>query len=396
LYNSPKNAGLGDELPSRHEGVERLAWERHDTFEAVRECWIRLQESGFTTPFQRIEWAERWSRGMGVPKGDQPVFILGAGRNGPAILLPLVLRGKGVRRHLAWLGDPANDYNVPLMDPGLFSLLDEAGAKTVLDTVARLVPEAAWMSLSRMPPHVHGLPNPFCAGTVIPEADGVHLMEIDGSWTDFELARWSKNTRHRFRQKRNQLLRQGRLELRRMANGEEQAAATQKILEWKHAQLQARGSHNPFSQDFVEFLKDVSRTPVAEIWGLEFEGQLIAGVIGLQRRQGLIVYQIAYDNGYAKQSPGRLAITDVAQMLVARGDHILDFGFGDEEYKAGLATRSFPLFRKLVPLSATGRVSCAMEAGLERIRRSAKKNPLVTRLYFALRRSRPGEAAAAD
>jgi CelD/BcsL family acetyltransferase involved in cellulose biosynthesis len=243
---------------------------------------------------------------------------------------------------------------------------------------------------------VHGIANPFCAGNVIPEADGFHLMEIEGSWADFEQARWSKNTRHRFRQKRNQLLRQGRLELRKVEDGDERAARTQKILEWKLAQLKARGSHNPFNQHFVEFLKNVSRTSIGETWALEFDGQMIAGIIGLRRPQGLLVYQIAYDNDYSKQSPGRQIITDVGQVLVARGDNILDFGYGDEDYKAGLATRSLPLLRKLVPLSSMGRLSCEMEAALERVRRFAKKSPWVTRLYFALRRSRPGEAAAAD
>jgi CelD/BcsL family acetyltransferase involved in cellulose biosynthesis len=396
VYNSPKAPDLGEGALTKSYSVQKLAWERHDNLDAVREPWLRLQETAWTTPFQRIEWAERWIRGMGTKSGDQPVLIIGRDQDGPVILLPLVLRGKGFRRRIAWLGDPANDYNVPLMEAGLLSTLDEDGAKTILEEVARLTPEASYLSLTRMPQKLNGLSNPFCSRDVMYESDGFHLMEIEGSWADFERGRWSKNTRHRFRQKRNQLLRQGLLALRKMESAEEQVATTRKILEWKAAQLRARGSHNPFNPSFVAFLEDVASSDVAEIWALEFEGAPIAGIIGLKRPHGLLVYQIAYDNRFAKQSPGRLVMTDVADMLVARGENVLDFGFGDEEYKAGLATGSFPLFRRLLPLGMTGHLSCTLERGLESVRRFAKSNELITRLYFALGRSRSGETSSAD
>ena len=396
MYNSPKATDLGGGPQTKSGGARQLAWERHDNLDAVREPWRRLQETAWITPFQRIEWAERWIRGMGEKAGEQPVFILGRDHDGPAILLPLVLRGKGLRRRLAWLGDPANDYNVPLMEAGLLSTLDDAGAQEILEEVARLTPEASYLSLSRMPPSLAGLANPFCSRDIIRESDGFHLMEIEGSWADFERGRWSKNTRHRFRQKRNQLVRQGRLALRRMESPDEQAATTRKILEWKAAQLRARGSHNPFNPAFIAFLEDVARSDMAEILALEFEGTPIAGVIGLKRPNGLLVYQIAYDIRFSKQSPGRLVMTDVAEMLVARGENVLDFGFGDEEYKAGLATGSLPLCRRLMPIGTAGQLSCELERGLEAARRFAKSNPLVSGLYFALGRRRSGEAAPAD
>ncbi len=396
MYNSPKSTGLGEGVQTKRYGVRKLAWERHDNLDAVREPWLRLQETAWTTPFQRIEWAERWIRGMGAKSGDQPVLIVGGDQEGPAILLPLVLRGKGLRRSIAWLGDPANDYNVPLMEAGLLSTLDEDGAQTILEEVARLTPEASYLSLSRMPQKLNGLSNPFCSRGIFCESDGFHLMEIEGSWADFERGRWSKNTRHRFRQKRNQLLRQGLLALRRMESTEEQVATTRKILEWKAAQLRARGSHNPFNPAFIAFLEDVASSDMAEIWALEFEGAAIAGIIGLKRPHGLLVYQIAYDNRFAKQSPGRLVMTDVADMLVARGENVLDFGFGDEEYKAGLVTSSFPLYRRLIPFGLAGRLGCAMESTLERSRRFAKTRPWVTRLYFGMRRSLTAELSTAD
>jgi CelD/BcsL family acetyltransferase involved in cellulose biosynthesis len=396
VYSSPKATDLGEGAQTKSYGVRKLAWERHDNLDAVREPWLRLQESAWTTPFQRIEWAERWIGGMGAKAGEPPIFILGRDQDGPAILLPLVLRGKGPRRRIAWLGDPANDYNVPLMEAGLLSTLDEDGAQAILEEVARLTPEASYLSLSRMPQKLNGLSNPFCSRDIICESDGFHLMEIEGSWADFERGRWSKNTRHRFRQKRNQLTRQGLLALRRMESTEEQVATTRKILEWKAAQLRARGSHNPFNPAFIAFLEDVASSDMAEIWALEFEGAAIAGIIGLKRPHGLLVYQIAYDNRFAKQSPGRLVMTDVADMLVARGENVLDFGFGDEEYKAGLATGSFPLYRRLMPLGTAGHLSCALERSLESARRFAKSSPLISRLYFTLGRRRSGETASAD
>jgi hypothetical protein len=67
---------------------------------------------------------------------------------------------------------------------------------------------------------------------------------------------------------------------------------------------------------------------------LEQNGRPLAFVIGLQWGGCYTYEEIAYDRTYAEHSPGTVLLFRLLEDLIARDPpHLLDFGFGDGEYK---------------------------------------------------------------
>jgi CelD/BcsL family acetyltransferase involved in cellulose biosynthesis len=362
-----------------------LAWAVSREFGPVRDAWCELVTRASCTPFQSVEWCENWQRSIGAETGELPILVTAQQNGKLVILIPLMLRASGPIRRLTWLGDRANDYNLPVIDCTIFDRLTCGDAAEIWRIVSRLVPEADYLSLSRMPASIHAQSNPFALGAPIAESDHIHVMTISGAWKDFKRTRWSKSTVHKFNQKRNQLRRMGDVSLRCLNDSGAARAGARTILRWKTAQLDARGIFNPFTPRFRAFLEDVASSKASEVWALFSQETMIAGALCLKRRDGLLIYQVAYNVDFARQSPGRLLMEDLAEMLDARGQHILDFGFGDNEYKAGLVTDSIILRKRLVAITAAGRLACVREAVKSRVIRFAKASPTITRLYHTLR-----------
>jgi len=86
---------------------------------------------------------------------------------------------------------------------------------------------------------------------------------------------------------------------------------------------------------------------------------MLAGFILIDGGAAAFIYQCSYDPSLACCSPGTILRQFVETDEAGRGKSVLDFGPGDEAYKAGVCDSSMRLLRIINPLQPSG-VALAM------------------------------------
>jgi len=81
---------------------------------------------------------------------------------------------------------------------------------------------------------------------------------------------------------------------------------------------------------------------------------MLAGFILIDGGETELIHQCSYDPAFASCSPGTVLRQLVECDAAARGKSVLDFGPGDEAYKAEICDRSMPLLRTIRALRPSG------------------------------------------
>jgi len=166
-----------------------------------------------------------------------------------------------------------------------------------------------------------------------------YLCESEG-YEKF-LATKSSKARYNLKRERKKLEEAGAVEIRLCQGAEidehvvERVAAIQ-----KRSWLFRRGQEPLGSPYYRELLPALGRLHLADVYLMTHGGKDVAFVLNYHSGRENICSCVGFDEALAQLSPGKVMMNSVVQTILDRGDHVLDFLFGDAEYKQFWANRS--------------------------------------------------------
>ena len=116
------------------------------------------------------------------------------------------------------------------------------------------------------------------------------------------------------------------------------------LLAWKSAQYARTGAYDLFARAWVvEVLERLVAGPLGLLSALWSGDELVAAHLGL--RSGRVVHWWfpAYDPAFARDSPGLVLLAELLDAAGEAGIGLLDFGKGEEDYKAWFSNRAISL-----------------------------------------------------
>lgn len=347
---------------------------------SARKLWEGLYASGAATAFQNYEWLDTWVR-TSVERSDVRI-IAGHDNQRCIMILPMALeRHRGANR-LVWLGHQFSDYTGPLIDRSLLEHLTAKDVDNLLDDIARAIPEADYIYLAKQPDTLEGLPNPFARHRARPFTCSAHHARLSGNWKEFSLAHRSGKSLRRFREKERNLAKLGSMAFVCETDPQRCADLMDTLLDWKIAQLTARGDRVPFSRnETFSFLRQMARTSRPDgsfrMYGLMLDEEPVALAFCLVRAERMIYYLCGYGQAEtARYSPGVLLLHKLFETALDEGLEIFDFSNGDEDYKAHWVDETEELFVTIRVQRMAGLIAATLD-GLEieiirRIKRNAR------------------------
>lgn len=386
---------------SANVGRRALTLRLVEDLEAARTAWEAFEERAVAMPFQSYAWLSAWVKANRNNGALRPLVVFGYEDGRLAVILPLAVeRVFGIRR-LVWLGQQFSDYNAPLIDAGLLGEITPKQAAGLVAQAGKLAGGADYALLAKQPEMLGGRPNPFVLARSYEFTCGAHYVELGGDWETFEKARMSSKSRRRLREKANKLAQFGKVEYVEATDPDERARLIDRLVDWKVAQLRARGDRVPFADPVArDFLARAVRhcegpTPV-RIFALKCGGRPISIALCLNGDNRLVYYMCGYEIGETtRRSPGLLLLIHLFRQALEEGIALFDFSNGDEEYKDRWADgqeRIMVSGRAFTPLGLAG-LTCE-RARLELIRaikRSDRAMALARRLIWL---GRGGESKA--
>jgi len=155
-------------------------------------------------------------------------------------------------------------------------------------------------------------------------------------------------------------------------------ATLRELIRRKSAQYRRTGVSDAFASRWkVELMERILDTRTPDFAGmlstLRAGDHLVAAHMGMRSRDALHWWFPAYDPRFARFSPGRVLLLELARDAENRGLCMIDLGRGDEPYKTRLATGGTPLAEGAVVLSRPLAVGRRLSEGAKHV---ARRTPL--------------------
>jgi len=149
-------------------------------------------------------------------------------------------------------------------------------------------------------------------------------LRLDGSFDEWLASNFDHKRRKELKRLRNRLAEQGDLKFESLNQFSDLPRFVDGLLEleangWKGKRGTAIASNEAAAQSFWQICENLQATGKLRFWQLTLNGKVIASLFGkIEGKRGWIV-KIAYDEAFARFSPGVLLIINVTQALFAEG-----------------------------------------------------------------------------
>ena len=360
---------------------------------AAEAPWRALEREGVLSPYQRFDWISAWQRHVGAAAGITPLIVLGLGEAGePLFLLPLGKSRLGPFTVARFLGGKHANFNFgPWRRDGI-----PAGAlAAVLARLKAEAPEIDALALLNQPERWEGVANPFAALGGQPSPSFGYRFTLDGrSYEEIVASQLGRDSRRTLRKKENRLKQLAGYRYARARTPAEVDRYFQAFFAQKAGRLAEQGIDNSLgSPEATSFLREACHhglgkgSPTIELHGLETEAEVLAvfGCINDVRRFCSMFNSYTLSDN-ARQSPGLILMLHVIKDCAERGAAIFDLGVGEAHYKTHFCNEPEPLFDSFVGLSARGRMLAPALMLGGRLKRAAKRSPVLMRFAARLRR----------
>lgn len=356
----------------------------HADIDALEYVWRDFEQRADCTVFQSFAWLSTWQRHVGRARRTQPAIVIGRDPGGHILfLLPLAIERRHFVRCLTWLGTGINDYNAPLLAPGLPAVLGPSGFSSLWPRVLdRLQREGGLafdlVHFERMPRTVGAQANPFLALPVTAHPSGAYLTHLTGDWETFYAHCRSAATRKRDRRKRKHLEEAGKVRFITPGSQEERTRSFDTLVAQKTRTFAAMGVPNMFRRaGYAPFYRALATgeatREIAHLSRLDVGAAAAAVSLGLRFRGSYYLVLSSYDGGeLSRLSPGSAHLHELMRHAIDTGCGVFDFTVGDEPYKRDWAEGESVLFDHVraarphatlmaVPLAAGIRVKRAIK-----------------------------------
>ncbi len=368
-----------------------LRWTVFDSLDTCGPMWRSLQEHAVMTVFQRYEWLNAWYETIGRSEYAKPIVVAGIADESVKILFPLSLDRQLGAKTVGWLASDWCDYTMPLIAPDFAEKLTETDVGAMWRTLNGIVGDVDFLQLEKQPLTVGDYANPFARYETREFTADAYALKLGDDWERFYAGLRSSKTRRRLREKEKRLQKAGDLQFRQLSDRVEIRDSVSTMLDWKVAQIVAKGMFNPFSgKDTDEFLVRVaSMSPrFARFYSLELDGEMLACCFALVDRASFTIFQTAYGLGpHSRHSPGRILINRMMEAAIEEGLEIFDFSLGDEPYKLDVCDIRIELMQSARAVSAAGWLPALLYNSKTLAKRRVKASERLSEAVFAFNRN---------
>jgi CelD/BcsL family acetyltransferase involved in cellulose biosynthesis len=367
--------------------------------EVLREEWLLLEQTGFSTPYQHLNWVTARVKALSQHSRVQYVYGVVRKANGLekgkiTLLLPLKVYKKGGISCATLLGGKHANYQMPLYAADTISALTPEALLDVLNRLAHALENefgtidvyvfrnqpVTWLGASNPLALIQSYASPSDAYGMMLEPD------IDATFAKV----MSRDTLKKLRKKLRNLEAMGQLRIAHAQNEEDVEAFLRAFFLQKAKRFAQVGVANPFEapeiQTFLHTLFIQGRTArprTASLNALILNDQIIAvngGVLSTTHFSGMIT---SYDMTpeYAKNSPGQVLFMKLIELKAQQGVSYFDFGVGEASYKDIFSSYTVPLRDSVIGLTFKGKVASYFLGIVSSFKRRVKRSPVLWRLF---------------
>jgi CelD/BcsL family acetyltransferase involved in cellulose biosynthesis len=326
-------------LPVIASDLETAVVSDQAAFDALAEDWRALFDTcPGATPFQSFVWNQVWLRHR---RGALELAVITVREKGKLVGVgPFVTERRGGVARITPIGFDEYAYLIPLAPPGRDDV-----AQAIATALAARFPSGLLHipyyqcrdeALAVMLAHLTTLGWGCCSWT----RNICHYLYETQGYEKF-LAGKSSKVRYNLKRERKKLEEAGAVEIRLYQGAEldeqvvERVAAVQ-----KRSWLFRRGQEPLGSAYYRELLPAMGRQQLADVYLMTHGGKDMAFVLNFHKDRENLCSCVGFDEALAQLSPGKALMNSVVKTILDRGDHVLDFLFGDGEYKQFWASRS--------------------------------------------------------
>lgn len=366
-----------------------LDFYRANSLSDAASYWQNFEKTAAATPFQNFEWLNNWFDLIGRKSATEPFVVFAARESRLCMIVPFAIERKLGARGLVWLGSQINDYNAPLIDPDWLSNLSVIEAHNIWKELTGSIDNVDFVELQKQPAKLGQFDNPFAGYRSRAFSSNAYYLDLSANWHSFYASLRSSKSRQRLKGKKNGLSRHGPLSFSQIRNPDGIQDAIGLLLNWKSAQLTARGARNPFLKSEMEdMIRAISNLPAADrflrVYTLNIDGKPIAGSIVLVQNGVMNLFVTAYEFGaYRNYSPGTILHTKLMELAARAGLRQFDFSVGDEAYKSEWAGNTNEITNMTRILTLRGSLPVAIARARNSLKIHIKSNErLLAALYL--------------
>jgi CelD/BcsL family acetyltransferase involved in cellulose biosynthesis len=318
-----------------------------DGLVSLERDWNRLSRtSKFPNVFMTFDWFRVWNERFGSHgwRSQRSLNILVLKKDGVIVGISPLIRAVYSRfgftvRRLEFVGEEG-DYNDLVVGDASTGQIE-----AVVDFLKRTSSEwdvidlrylrKAGSSLAQLESALSRARLPYCIGL---EEETCPYMLIDAPWAEI-LGRRSPSTRHVFRNQQSRInrLKEEGLRTRMIENPQGEPRLLERLIAVEAKKRVGGQLVDPFfgrhPDVFQSLLDSLGRKGWISIALMELGERLLAWHLLFRCGQDLWGYQMAYDDDFARLSPGTMLIPAVIDYGFARGFRVYDFLRGEEPYK---------------------------------------------------------------
>jgi len=269
----------------------------------------------------------------------------------PVALFSFTLRRFGGLRRIEGLGFGVADYYTPILakpaDPG-----------ALWRAVLRALPPADLLRLYNVPQGLYGQVNALTGArflrpmghcsTIIP-------LRADGKPIDPDQFSAARDVRRKIKK----LEAIGPVDFYRAETAGEKAKLMAALIRFRQERFDKLRRKDKLTEPGITaFYQRLLNDGVAEIWGLEVDGEVASVVYGLRYRGvfTLIIPTMTTDPRYEAASPGLVAMFMMICRCITEGNSAFDFSLGTLHYKTRFGANKLELYEHVKALSVPGLV----------------------------------------
>jgi CelD/BcsL family acetyltransferase involved in cellulose biosynthesis len=322
-----------------------------NSFEAVRDVWLRFEREADAFAFQTYRWLYNWYEFVGA-KSDMGLCItlVETPDGAPIMLLPLAVERRGLVWRLVWLGGRVTDYRGPLLAKNLAAFVDANAFPAVWRQIRERLPHHDVVVLESQPEFIGSQRNPFSYLPHAPHVTNAYSTALAPTLEAFLKSkhggRWVRDQRR----KERRLGDHGQIAFRVAANTQDVGRMLPVMMAQKSEAYRELGVRDLFVEPGCrEFFEHMSRQHVRDgfvhLSALTVDNRIQATHWGLVHRGRFYFLLPAYARDpLARFSPGNVMLRRLFEWCIAHDVETFDLTIGDEAYKDEWCDRELKMF----------------------------------------------------
>nr|WP_306431178.1 GNAT family N-acetyltransferase [Rhizobium sp. L1K21] len=360
--------------------------------DAIRDVWKQLEAYDSNSLHHCFDWCRAWLKAHGTT----PLVVVVSLAGKPVILLPLEKRKTTLGAVAEFIGANHANINTGLIDPEFAKSASFELKTQIVNAIKRaLKAHVCLISLTNMPDHWQGVPNPFSGSYKVENQNHAFQLPIRKTFEETLAQINAKRRRKKFRKSTRLMDDMGGFEHIIATTPEEKAELLKTFFAQKRVRFEDAGIPDAFAEPEIKFFfKNLADLPQEDnnyllklhAIRLKKDGH-IASVASLSRKGNHIICQFSsIDETFtAEASPGELLFHFMIEDAHDTGVEIFDFGLGYMRYKSSWCPVETVQYDVLIPTALRGMPAAAFAAASTRAKAWIKQND---RLYRFLQSRR--------